>query len=298
MNTLFRKNEEFNPAESGLAFSFAVLLPYLAMLVATLIFGAAGGDGESALFRYIAAFVSQLSYLAVIFFLWRRKGGFKPFRAGKFSAKYLAAGLLLCYGMLFGLGYLNQLFIELLQRAGLAYNPVSVPLDGPGQLVLSLIAMVLLPAFCEEMLFRGAILRGTAYMKTWQAVLLNGAVFALFHQNPAQTIYPFLTGAVFAFVALRSGSALSCVFMHAVNNAAVLLLGYFAPQAELFTPAVVSTALACFVLALAYLLFFDKGAEKKTDLAEGVPLSGKYFFIFAAAGGVMCVVSWIVALVG
>lgn len=297
MNTLFRKKEGFNPAESGLAFTIAVLLPYLVLLVVTLVFRAAGGDTASALYIYLSSFSSQLSYLAVLLFLAKQKGGIKPFCAGKFSPVFLPVALMLSYGMLFGLGYLNELFIGLLADAGLSYNPVSVPLDGAGQLALSLIAVGVLPAFCEELLFRGAILRGTDYMKTWQVALVNGLAFSLFHQNPAQTVYPLITGAVFALVALRSGSAWPCVLMHAVNNVVILLIGCFAPEAELYNAATISTALVCFALAAAYLIFFAKTPARGGE-NEAVPIAGKYFFCFAAPGAVMCAFSWIVALVG
>ncbi|PWM70164.1 MAG: hypothetical protein DBX59_11530 [Bacillota bacterium] len=298
MLKLFRKNEEFNPAESGMTFSLAVLLPSAIMLIVGTVFFACGGTAESDAYVYITSVAAQLSYLALVLFVGRQKGGIKPFRAGKFHVKYLAAGVLLCYGMLFGLGYLNELFIGLLQKAGLSYHPVDVPLSGGGQLALSLVVYGLLPAFCEELLFRGAILRGTDYMKIRQICLINGLAFALFHQNPAQFVYPLITGGVYALVALRSGSALPCVIMHAINNVTIVLLGYFAPQAALYNAATVSSALACFAAALAYLVFFDK---KPVYAAEGLgetPLAGKYFFIFAAAGAAMCAVSWIIALFG
>ncbi len=299
MSTIFRKNEEFNAAESGMAFSLAVLVPYLLTLIVFLLYTAFGGNTARALYRYLTAFAAQLSYLGVILFIFRQKRSWKPFRAGKFGVKYAVLALPICYGMLFGLGYVNDLFVGLLEKAGLSCAPVEVPLGNPSRLVLSLLVFGLMPALFEEMLFRGAILRGTDFMKVWQASLLNGLAFALFHQNPAQFVYPFLTGCVFALVALRAGSALPAAIMHAVNNVTVVLVGYFAPEASFGNVWIVVSALVCLAGALAYLVFFDK---KPVYAAEGLerehPLAGKYFFYFAAAGAVICVVSWISALLG
>lgn len=156
-----------------------------------------------------------------------------------------------------------------------------------------------MPAICEETLFRGAVLRGTAYMNVWAAMALNGLMFSLFHQNPAQTVYPFLTGCVFALVALRSGSVFPSVIMHAVNNVAILCISYFAPQAQVYNAATLATGLVLFAAAFAYLAFFDKSKDPAAvRFAPAQPLHGKYFFYFAAVGLVLCVVSWIVALAG
>lgn len=298
MITLFRKNEEFNPAESGIAFSLAVLVPYVVLLLVGTVFFACGGSAESDVYTYLVSVAAQLSYLTIILFVARQKGGLRAFRAGKFHFKYILVGLLLCYGMLFGLGYLNELFVGVLTDAGLSYSAVTVPLSGAGRFVLSLFVYALLPAVCEELLFRGAVLRGTDFMKIWQIALLNGLAFALFHQNPAQFVYPLITGSMYALVALRAGSALPCILMHAVNNLLILILSYFAPDASLHNAATVVTALICFVAAAAYLVFFDK---KPVYAAEGLepetPIAGKYFFLFAAAGAAMCVVAWITSLV-
>lgn len=299
MNTIYRKNEDFNTAESGLSFTLTIVCPYALMLIVTAVFQFGLNDTSSALFRYISYFATQISYLAVAAFIAKQKGGLRVFRAEKFHWKYVFLGLALSYGMLFGLGYLNELFVGALENAGLHVNGVAPPLDGAGQFALSLVLIGLMPAICEETLFRGAVLRGTAYMNVWAAMALNGLMFSLFHQNPAQTVYPFLTGCVFALVALRSGSVFPSVIMHAVNNVAILCISYFAPQAQVYNAATLTTGLVLFAAAFAYLAFFDKSKDPAAvRFAPAQPLHGKYFFYFAAVGLVLCVVSWIVALAG
>ena len=97
MITLFRKNEEFNPAESGIAFSLAVLVPYVVLLLVGTVFFACGGSAESDVYTYLVSVAAQLSYLTIILFVARQKGGLRAFRAGKFHFKYILVGLLLCY---------------------------------------------------------------------------------------------------------------------------------------------------------------------------------------------------------
>lgn len=299
MNTLYRKYEDFNTAESGLSFTLTVVCPFALMLIVTAIFQFGLGDTESPLYILCAYAASQLSYFGVAAFIARQKGGLTAFRVEKFHWKYIVLALALSYGMLFGLGYLNELFVSALQDAGLNVAGVSPPLDTSVQFVFSLLIVGIMPAFFEEALFRGAILRGTGYMNVWAAMGINGAMFALFHQNPAQTIYPFLTGCVFALVALRSGSVFPSIIMHGVNNLTILCVSYFAPEVALYNTATLITGLVAFVAAFCYLAFFDKEKDPAAEkLAAPQPLHGKYFLYFASVGMALCVISWIAALLG
>ncbi len=84
--------------------------------------------------------------------------------------------------------------------------------------VLLYLASVLVPAFCEEFLFRGAVL-GTLlpYGKT-TAVLGSALLFGLMHQNAEQFLYTSVAGVVLAWLVLESGSIWSSVLLHLFNN--------------------------------------------------------------------------------
>ena len=75
MNTIYRKNEDFNTAESGLSFTLTIVCPYALMLIVTAVFQFGLNDTSSALFRYISYFATQISYLAVAAFIASRRGG-------------------------------------------------------------------------------------------------------------------------------------------------------------------------------------------------------------------------------
>lgn len=92
MNTIYRKNEDFNTAESGLSFTLTIVCPYALMLIVTAVFQFGLNDTSSALFRYISYFATQISYLAVAAFIAKQKGGLRVFRAEKFHWKYVFWG--------------------------------------------------------------------------------------------------------------------------------------------------------------------------------------------------------------
>lgn len=189
--------------------------------------------------------------------------------------------------MLFGLGYLNELFTDLIKA-----EDVSVPLDTPAQFVLTLVAVGILPGIMEELLFRGVILSGLSRIKTVYAVLLNGALFSLFHTNPAQTIYQFITGAVFALVVLRSGSIIPTIIMHLLNNLTVLFITYFAPEANVYNLYTIISGVLVFAACFIYLVFFDRKEAPANENSQGL----KYFFIYGGIGIAVCAVLWVVSL--
>ena len=50
-----------------------------------------------------------------------------------------------------------------------------------------------------------------------------GFCFALFHGSPEQTVYQFIVGCAFAFLAIKSGSILPSILMHFVNNGLLVI---------------------------------------------------------------------------
>ncbi|MFM2244191.1 MAG: hypothetical protein RL071_265 [Pseudomonadota bacterium] len=95
-------------------------------------------------------------------------------------------------------------------------------LDLPLPLVIALLA--LLPAICEELLFRGALL-GLLERSLPPAgrVALVAALFGLLHLSYFRILPTAALGLLFGAAALRSGSLLVPVLMHLLNNG--LLVG-------------------------------------------------------------------------
>lgn len=87
-----------------------------------------------------------------------------------------------------------------------------------------LLGLVVLPAVCEELTFRGFILGGLRRrFGPWGAVGLSSFLFALYHFNVFQFLPAFVLGAVLALVTLRSGSVVPAMLFHLLHNG--LLVG-------------------------------------------------------------------------
>ncbi|MES1205218.1 MAG: ABC transporter permease subunit/CPBP intramembrane protease [Pseudomonadota bacterium] len=102
------------------------------------------------------------------------------------------------------------------------------PPGGDRPLALSLFALAITPAICEEALFRGPILRGFRRSFSMPAAcLLCGVLFGILHGDIWRFIPTALLGSLLSWVALTSGSIVPSMVVHAVNNGALTVLGYY-----------------------------------------------------------------------
>ena len=198
------------------------------------------------------------------------------------------------FGLL-ALSELNGYFVGFLQNFGYKPQPVQIPSTQGFGLVGVLFVVALLPAVLEELIFRGFILRGLKGLGGVASILLCGGLFALYHQNPVQTMYQFCCGACFALIAFRSGSIFPGVLAHFANNAFVVLYYHFTGQDAMSLPwwLLVITAL-CLVGTIVYLIFFDKKKQEMPLQEEQKDVKG--FFAYAAIGILVAAVNWISVL--
>ena len=92
-------------------------------------------------------------------------------------------------------------------------------LDKPHMMLLYLVSSALVPAVCEELLFRGAVCRLLAKYGNCCAIVISALIFALFHTNIAQILYTFAAGLLIGAIYLRTRSILCAMLLHFANNA-------------------------------------------------------------------------------
>ena len=209
------------------------------------------------------------------------------------KAKYYFIAILLQLG-LFSLSELNNLFLKGLH---FLFGYQSAPIVLPNVMGVGIIGVIfvvaLLPAIFEELFFRGILLHGLKEYGEVFAVIFCGALFALYHQNPAQTAYQFCCGAAFALIAVKSGSILPTVLSHFINNAVIIVLyrvGLVDFSVGFKIPFIICSTLAL-LGSVGYLIWFDK-KEKTKEKAKKAE-----FFIYASAGIFIFALSWVVTLV-
>lgn len=96
--------------------------------------------------------------------------------------------------------------------------------DATLPLPLLLVAFAILPAVCEELLFRGTFHGLWARAgRPWAAVLASAVAFGAIHLSVFRFAPTMALGLVLGALALRTGSIVPGMLAHAVNNGAALL---------------------------------------------------------------------------
>ena len=94
----------------------------------------------------------------------------------------------------------------------------------PYQIVLQLIATALVPAVCEEFLFRGAVASSLMPFGKGLAIFGSSVLFSFMHENPYQLFYTFIAGLFLGYLYVKTGSILCPTILHFCNNATSVLM--------------------------------------------------------------------------
>lgn len=96
-------------------------------------------------------------------------------------------------------------------------------------LMLNLLIMALLPAVCEELVFRSILFR---FANSWLkrpllSIGLTAAIFAAFHSSLHEIIPIFLAGFLLGWIYYRTGNIWYSIVLHFLHNGIQVLLIYF-----------------------------------------------------------------------
>lgn len=81
------------------------------------------------------------------------------------------------------------------------------------------LSVALIPAFCEEFLFRGFVQSSfEKRLSVFWSIVLTSIIFAIFHFNPFAIIPLFILGAYFSYVVFLTNSIFYSVVLHFLNN--------------------------------------------------------------------------------
>lgn len=155
-------------------------------------------------------FVSALAMLLFIHFT-----GFFKMRQSIFrsiSIKPLLIATALVFTSMFALNiFVNWFPLE---------NNLEVQFDGLAHNILGAFTISVLAPVLEEVMFRGAIQGYIArtFGKPWLAILVAALIFGIYHWNPVQVVYATLLGIIFGWIYYITGSLLSVIVGHVLNN--------------------------------------------------------------------------------
>lgn len=149
-----------------------------------------------------------------------------------------------CLPVFLGVANLANLAGALINRlTGSPATSEMLPSGGP-ELLMQFLALCVMPAIAEELLFRGAFQGLMRPCGSAAAIFAPALLFGVLHLDLAQGLTAFACGVVLGWLAERSGSILPGMLLHLVNNALAFLTIYL----RYYAPAEVSFGVELFIL--------------------------------------------------
>lgn len=134
--------------------------------------------------------------------------------------RYILGSIIVWFGGYLIINITTQILLSLFPEGADVLQAVnsSVMMDS---FIASLVVVALIPAICEEVLFRGFLLssfKGKSKKSKIWAIIIVGILFGIMHLNFIRIVPTAMLGILFAYSALVTQSIWTSVFMHFLNN--------------------------------------------------------------------------------
>ena len=122
-----------------------------------------------------------------------------------------------------------------------------------------IVVIAIVPALCEEFLFRGLLQHAFTYkLSAKKGIIITGLLFACFHFTPFSFIALAMIGVYLCFLVYRTNSIISSMLAHFTNNLIAVSVPYFLDRDDLvidsanrvFTTGDIITLCLIFVICL------------------------------------------------
>lgn len=303
-NFILSKNNYSNPntynaLDAGIAFLLFNILMIAVQYPAQKIISAIYlQTGDYALCMIVSALMAQFIIVGISFvFSLVRKVGFLS--GGGFVCRFNAAdalmGAVFCYGVYFLLSSTHYEFVDdwtyiihltnydtytLINSASTEYiNPVTT-------LFYTFVIVPVLPAICEESLFRGVIMRGLRQFGDVFAVICSALIFAIMHGNYTQFVLQFAVGIAIGSAVMITDNIFVGMAMHFMYNLGTVIISVVPAIFESFVPMYsylygaigIITGFVLLIVAVLYFgrIFMEKYRRKVKGLPELVRYENYY----------------------
>lgn len=108
---------------------------------------------------------------------------------------------------------------------------------GVNSFVGCLLLIAILPAICEELMFRGFVLSAlSARMRIASALVFSAAIFGVYHMSIVKFFTTSLLGLAICYVAHKTGSIFPGMIMHAINNSLAVITEFYPDKVDKVLP--------------------------------------------------------------
>lgn len=165
--------------------------------------------------------------LPLIFLLVFKYDLKKVLRLNKISVLNLFLILGIMIFVYLPVNFLNQYYMILIK---IIFGHVAAASVAPASDIVGLIVNVLIigvsAGICEEVLFRGAVMRGLENLGSRKAIVLTGFLFGLWHMYFTSLFFAFTLGILLGYIVYRTNSIYGGIFAHFCNNTISVVIGF------------------------------------------------------------------------
>ena len=180
------------------------------------------------IYEVLSAIAYFISFSGAAFILRRMCRSFPtatPIYTSFKPQKWIFAAIVSAIAVNFSCSYLNTKIFTLVSpmfertMASSSSNLEGRPMSEVAILfVLAIFSTAIVPAICEEYLFRGAILGLLLPFGRTAAIIGSSVLFGFMHQNPLQLFYTVFMGVILGYIYVKTKSIWACVLLHFFNN--------------------------------------------------------------------------------
>jgi membrane protease YdiL (CAAX protease family) len=312
------KRNFYNNNDSGKVYLLSLLMPFvvsLCILLVCQLIGMAMGIpseeiGNQVWYIIVLYFMTPMTFGAI--FLAYNKVAKISYGAINLNLKIgwkkalvaIFVALVAIFGLQFFVGFVDQF----LDKIGFTLGDTQLPNDTFGWFALNVLLLAILPAFFEELIFRGVILQGLRKnFSDWLAILLSAIMFTFMHGSLQQFVYPLLLGLILGWIVVRGGSLFLSIIVHFMSNFTVVFMNFLQNKLsfDMNLPSswwgiLISVLLVAVTFVILYLVDrfilsrLNKGKEIKTEKKELVKVPSLFLIISWVVAVILMIISTIV----
>lgn len=122
--------------------------------------------------------------------------------------------------------FFNLIVMTFISTLGTIEPPDIPTANNVGEYFILIVIIAMSAGICEEVFFRGFVLRGYEKFGKINGIIITALLFGLFHFNIQNFAGPVVLGIVFGFLVYETDSLFAGIIGHMTNNSIAVTLGY------------------------------------------------------------------------
>ncbi len=271
-----RQPLSFSLRDAGIVFSCFILANFALSLLVEIVLTICGLDpvvelsqNETTIWIVQITLHVILLLVSILYYVIRKGSLADTGLKKKLNDKDLWFSLCLTLPMFYLANLVTNIIVNILMMMGYTQSMGGVEINNWFSFCMALLGVVLLPAFSEELVFRGIAFQGLKRYGKAAAIFGSALLFGIMHMNVVQLVYAFLCGMLLGLVVYKTDNIKYGIIMHGLSNLLSVVVTFvvsmvtnpdggkpvMTEEALMSNPFVIIFVLVIFILSVLGLIF-------------------------------------------